>query len=65
MSREMLNKFINQLFIIDGLICVVAYVMRSSNGRLMWVLLIALGVLFWLAVAKVMMLLDSRFHRVL
>ncbi len=64
MSREMLNKFINQLFVIDGLICVVAYVMRSSNARLMWVLLIALGVLFWLVVAKVMMRLDSRFHRI-
>ena len=62
MSGGLLDKFINQLLIVDFLIGLTAYVLQQSNARFIWIFIISIIVLFLLFLAKVFSVLEAIIH---
>jgi hypothetical protein len=53
MTSQLLGRWIAQGFMVDLLICVVAYGLQPLNGHFFWVFIASLIILVWLAVAGV------------
>ncbi len=49
-----LGKIITQLMILDLFVVLSAYTLQILNPRLIWVFIIAIILLFWLSIAKVL-----------
>jgi hypothetical protein len=63
MTSQALNRWIVQLFVVDLLICLLAYALQQVNGKFVWVLIPSLIVLFWLAVAGVCSFIERVVER--
>ena len=53
MTSQVLNRWIVQAFLIDLLVCAVAYVLQRVNPIFIWVFIASLIILVWLGVAGV------------
>lgn len=63
MMSQVLNRWIVQLFMVDLLICLLAYALQQLNGQFIWVLIGALIMLLWLAVAGVCSFIERAVER--
>jgi len=62
MNKERLNRLIARLAVLDIFVGLAAYLLQPLNSRLTWVFIVALVLLFWLVVAKVISGLEALIH---